>query len=102
MYVGRDRRVARTDLGGCDTGVRIIFVRTMSRGVSKMPARPDALTATMREAKGEGEDRISRPPAVAFVVVIGDEANESPGSGRAKNAEKNERTKAVVVERRSE
>ena len=55
--------VASIDLGGCVEGVRISFVRAMSRGASKMPAKPAAETATASEANGEGEDSMSRPPA---------------------------------------
>ena len=56
-------RVASIDLGGCVEGVRMSFVRAMSRGASIMPAKPADETATASEAKGDGEDNISRPPA---------------------------------------
>lgn len=55
-------RVASIDLGGCVEGVRMSFVRAMSRGASIMPAKPADETATASEAKGDGEDNISRPP----------------------------------------
>ena len=92
-------KVASIDLGGCVEGVRMSFVRAMSRGASITPAKPAAETATASEANGEGEDSISRPPAYesdGFAV------KESPGSGSAMNAEKNDRTKEVMVDRRIE
>lgn len=44
-------------------GVRINLVRAMSKGAKSIPAMPAAETATVREASGEGEESISRPPA---------------------------------------
>ena len=63
IQLGNDFKVASIDLGGCVEGVRMSFVRAMSRGASIMPAKPAAETATVSEAHGEGEDKISRPPA---------------------------------------
>lgn len=48
--------------GGCVEGVRMSFVRAMSRGARTMPAIPAAETATAKEDSGEGEQSISRPP----------------------------------------
>ena len=64
VQLGDVFKVARIDLGGCVEGVRMSFVRAISRGASIIPARPAAETATISEANGEGEDSISRPPAV--------------------------------------
>ena len=99
VQLGNVFKVARIDLGGCVEGVRMSFVRAISRGASIIPARPAAETATNSEANGEGEDSISRPPAVDNDW---DAVKESPGSGNAMNAEKNDRTKEVIVERRIE
>lgn len=92
-------RVAIIDRGGCVEGVRMSLVRAMSKGASIMPAKPADETATASEAKGDGEDNISRPP-----VLEGDgiAVKESPGSGSAMKAEKNDRTKEVIVDRRME
>ena len=38
------------------------FVRAMSSGARIMPARPAAETATVREDRGDGEERMSRLP----------------------------------------
>lgn len=67
-----------------------------------MPARPAAETETKREAKGEDEDRMSRPPEIGLLAVAGDEAKERPGSGKARKAEKQERMKDEIVDERSE
>ena len=83
-------------------GVRINFVRAMSKGARIMPASPAAETDTNREAKGDGEDSISRPPAGGTLAVVGDDVKERPGSGRARKAEKTERMKDEIVERSSE
>lgn len=63
VHLGSVFKVAIIDLGGCVEGVRMSFVRAMSRGASIMPAKPAAETATASEANGEGEDNISSPPA---------------------------------------
>ena len=63
VQLGSVFKVASIDLGGCVEGVNKSFVRAMSRGASIMPAKPAADTATASEAKGEGDDSISRPPA---------------------------------------
>lgn len=62
VQLGSVFKVARIDLGGWVEGVRMSFVRAISRGASIMPAKPAAETATASEAQGEGEDNISRPP----------------------------------------
>lgn len=59
---GKVFKVASIDRGGCVEGVRMSFVRAISRGASIMPAKPADETATASEAKGDGEDKISRPP----------------------------------------
>ena len=46
VHVGKDFRVAMMERGGCVEGVRVSFVRTMSRGARTMPAMPAAETAT--------------------------------------------------------
>ena len=38
------------------------LVRAISRGASITPAIPAAETATAKEERGDGEDRISSPP----------------------------------------
>lgn len=58
-----DLRVERIDRGGCIDGVNISFVRTISRGARTIPAIPAAEITTASEVRGEGEDRISSPPA---------------------------------------
>lgn len=77
-------------------GVRINLVRAMSRGARTAPAMPTAETATTSEERGDGEDRMSSPPELNNNGVA---PNDSPGSGRARKAEKNDRTKEVMVER---
>lgn len=54
--------VASIDRGGCVEGVRMSFVRAISRGARMMPATPAAETATANEPSGDGEESISRPP----------------------------------------
>ena len=102
VHVGRVFRVARIERGGCVEGVSINCVRAMSRGASIMAARPAAETETKREVSGDDEDRMSRPPEAGLLAVAGDEAKESPGSGRARKAEREERMKDDIVEERSE
>lgn len=96
---GRDLRVDIIDRGGCVEGVRISFVRAISRGARRIPAMLAAETVTAREMSGDGEDRISSPPA-----LFNDEDNwsERPGSGSARRAERNDRAKDVIVEKRTE
>ena len=59
----RDCSVESMERGGCVDGVRMSLVRAMSSGESRMPAIPDADTATAREVRGDGDARISSPPA---------------------------------------
>lgn len=80
-------------------GVRISFVRAISRGARKTPAIPAAETVTARETNGEGDDKISSPPTLVKDV---DSCSERPGSGKARRAERNDRAKEVIVERRIE
>lgn len=63
VQFGRVLRVASIDRGGCVDGVRRSFVRAISIGARMMLAMPAADTASVKDAKGEGEDSISRPPA---------------------------------------
>ena len=79
--------------------MRISFVRAISRGVRSMPAIPAAETATRSEASGEGELSTSSPPAL---LKDGVPVKESPGSGSESSAEKNDRTKEVIVDERIE
>lgn len=58
-----DWRVERIERGGWVEGVSMSWVRAMSRGARSMPAMPAAETATAREVNGEGEARMSSPPA---------------------------------------
>ena len=62
VQLGREFKVAMIERGGCVEGVRINFVRAISRGARTIPAMPAAETATAREERGEGEERMSRPP----------------------------------------
>ena len=94
--------MARIERGGWVAGVRMSLVRAMSSGARRTPARPAAETDTSRDASGEGEDSMSRPPAAEAEVVTGDDANERPGSGSARTAERKERIKDEIVERRIE
>lgn len=56
---------------------------------------PAAKIATAKELKGEGEDKTSRPP----VRFRGEEKlRERPGSGRARRADRKDRTKEVTVD----
>ena len=63
VQLGSVFKVASIDLGGCVEGVRMSFVRAMSRGARAMPAKPAAETATASEAHGDEDDNMSRPPA---------------------------------------
>ena len=63
VQLGRHFSVAKIDRGGCVEGVRISLVRAMSIGVRMIPATPTADTATPRDARGDGEESMSRPPA---------------------------------------
>lgn len=60
---GREWSVDRIDRGGWVDGVRISFVRAVSKGVRIMPAIPAAETATAKDVNGEGDDNTSSPPA---------------------------------------
>lgn len=60
-----DLSVERMDRGGCIDGVNISFVRAVSNGVRMIPAIPAADITTTREVRGEGDDKISSPPAYA-------------------------------------
>lgn len=67
----------------------------ISSGASTIPDMPAAKTATLNELNGEGEDRTSRPP----VKFRGEERlRERPGSGRARRADRKDRTKEVTVD----
>ena len=99
VQLGNVFKVESIDLGGCVEGVRMSLVRAMSRGASITPAKPAAETATASEAHGAGEDNMSRPPAYGGDGVV---VKDSPGSGSAINADKNDRTKDVIVDRRIE
>lgn len=91
----KDLRTERMDRGGCVEGVSINFVRAVSKGARTIPAIPAADTTTARDVRGEGDDRISTPPA-----KLDDEDiwNERPGSGRAKRADRNDRANEVTVD----
>ena len=60
---GRDFKVEIMERGGWVEGVSIIFVLATSRGARITPAMPAADTATAREASGDEDERMSRPPA---------------------------------------
>lgn len=90
-----DLKVERTDRGGCIEGVNISFVRTISRGARTIPATPAAEIATAREMRGEGEERISSPPAY---VDGGESWNERPGSGMARRAEMKDLVNEAIVD----
>lgn len=62
VHEGRDCSVGIRDLGGCVEGVSMSFVRAVSSGARMIPAIPAALTAAIRLAMGEGDERISKPP----------------------------------------
>ena len=85
------------DRGGWVEGVSMSFVRAISSGAKITPASPAAETATAREDKGEGEERMSRPP-VYDDGPDGEVVNDRPGSGNARTAVKKDRTKDVMVE----
>lgn len=63
VQLGRVWMVAMMERGGWVEGVRMSFVRAMSRGARIMPAIPAAETETAREVSGDGEERMSSPPA---------------------------------------
>ncbi len=90
-----DFNADRIDRGGCVEGVRISFVRAVSKGARTMPAIPAADTTTASEVKGEGDESISNPPAYVNDEEIG---NERPGSGSARTAERNDRANEVIVD----
>lgn len=52
VHVGNVLIVAMMERGGCVEGVRINFVRAMSRGARTIPAIPAAETATAKEDRG--------------------------------------------------
>lgn len=56
-------KVDKTDLGGCVEGVKMSFVRAISRGARMIPARLAADTAMASDDIGAGDDRMSKPPA---------------------------------------
>ena len=56
-------RVDMIDRGGCVEGVSMSFVRAISRGARITPAILAAATATARDAIGDGDDKMSMPPA---------------------------------------
>jgi len=62
VQLGNVLRVASIDRGGCVEGVRINFVRAISRGARMMPATAAAEMATASEPRGDGEESMSRPP----------------------------------------
>ena len=62
VQLGRVFKVASIDRGGWVDGVRISLVRAMSIGARIIPAMPAAETATVRDARGEGDDNKSSPP----------------------------------------
>ncbi len=62
VQLGKVLRVASIDRGGCVEGVKMSFVRAISRGARMMPATPAAETATASEPRGDGEESMSRPP----------------------------------------
>ncbi len=99
VQLGSVWTVAMTDRGGCVEGVRMRFVRAISRGARRIPAMPAAETATRSEESGEGEESMSSPPAL---LKDGVPVKESPGSGRERRAEKKDRTKEVIVDERIE
>ena len=63
VQLGNALSVDIIDRGGCVEGVRISLVRAISTGARIAPAIPAADTATLKDARGEGEDSMSRPPA---------------------------------------
>ena len=75
------------------------FVRAISRGARTMPAMPAAVTETANDDIGDGEDSTSIPPREELSEVA---KKLRPGSGRAKNAEKNDRTNEVMVDSKIE
>lgn len=99
VHEDRELSVDMIDLGGCVDGVSMSFVRAISRGANIMPAILAAETATASEAKGAGDDRISRPPTEPVDGLIW---KERLGSGTAKIVAKNERAKEVMVDSRTE
>ena len=99
VQLGRVWRVAMIDRGGCVDGVRMSFVRAISRGARRIPVMPAAETATSSEESGEGELSMSSPPAL---LKDGVTVKESPESGRDSRAEKKDRTKEVIVDERIE
>ena len=99
VQLGSVWRVATIDRGGCVDGVRMSFVRAISRGARMIPAMPAAETATRSEESGDGEESMSSPPAL---LKDGVPIKESPGSGSESSAEKKDRTKEVIVDERIE
>ena len=79
-------------------GVSKSFVRAISNGARISPAIPDADTETRSEKRGDGEDRISNR---ARLEGEGKEEMVEPGSGRARTAQKKDRRKEAIVEKRT-
>lgn len=98
---GSDCRVGMSERGGCVEGVRIRYVRAMSSGARRRDARAEAVTETSREERGEGDERMSRPPTGALVEGVRRFMVGRPlGSGRDTSAARRERIQVVRVEKR--
>jgi len=104
IHDGRDLSVVVRERGGCVDGVSISRVRAISIGANMTPAIPAALTAVARLIKGFDDEVTSSPPTADGIDIRYGGVDwdiEMPGSGSARSAHKRERTKAVMVERRT-
>lgn len=100
VQVGSDCKVGKKERGGCVEGVRIRYVRAMSRGASATDATADAESAIRSDVRGEGEARMSRPPTGELPEGVSEEKAGSPaGSGKDRSAERRERIQVLRVEK---
>ena len=99
VQLGSNCKAGINERGGCVEGVRIRYIRAMSRGARRMDARAEADTATSRDERGEGDERMSRPPTGALVEGVRRFMVGRPlGSGRDTSAARRERIQVVKVE----
>lgn len=99
IHERRDETVEIIDRGGWVVGVAISFVLAMSNGDRRSPAIPEADTESIKEVRGDGDERIS---SRAKVEGEGNAVIATVGSGSAKTAQKNDLKKDVIVERMTE
>lgn len=101
VQLGSICRVGMSERGGCVEGVKIRYVRAMSSGARSMAASAEAVTETSRDERGDGDERMSRPPTGALVEGVRRFMVGRPlGSGRDTSAARRERIQVLRVEKR--